>query len=385
MLVYKEMECECHKKSNQRFFAWIPESLIKKQRIGPVLATTMLVMLPSSRCPWPCCLFFETDLSILRNKLMELELGLKITQTQDDISSTADLRIAKDGGGIVFLSRETENMFILTAHLRGYRREHIDININEDGTRITIIGNKAVQEKVMLGWILYKKEVELRGFKKAFKIPGGVVLDKIKAKFDEDGAILTVFMPKMVQGVSGHAIEEVEEPEDDRGHMTKTDCKEVPGVIEEPQIEYPRDEVEQQTKEEAEGAARESELPHTSSASQRLPAEGPVPRPLQKEETEMGAQLTKSEDNQQPGKVIASLDAELKEGDSLRQEETSDIGNEVQSESPKDDKHRDVSENTASVKSKPKKSKKICAPVVAGSALLVSLIVLAIHLIRSKR
>lgn len=64
-------------------------------------------------------IFFETDLSILRNKLMELELGLKITQTQDDISSTADFRIAKDGGGIVFLSRETENMFILTAHLRG--------------------------------------------------------------------------------------------------------------------------------------------------------------------------------------------------------------------------------------------------------------------------
>ncbi|XP_030531508.1 uncharacterized protein LOC115741624 isoform X1 [Rhodamnia argentea] len=372
---------------------------------------------------------------------MELELGLKITQTRDDISSTADLCIAKGGGGIVFLSRETDNMFILTAHLKGYRKERIDIKINEDGTRITISGNKAVQEKVMLGWILYKKEVELRGFQKVFKIPGGVVLDKIKAKFDEDGAILTVFMPKMVQGVSGHVIEEVEELEDDIGCTTKTDRKEIEeehkdnatkkmkeleedkeggvnggqleaqvaatdapkakhkepieedtekqksGVIEERQIKHPRDGVEQQRKEEAEEAARESELLHTSSASQQM--EGPVPRPLQKEETTMGAQLTKSEDNQQPGKVEttqnAYLDSELAEGESPRQEETSDVENEVQSEDPEDDKHSDVSENTASVESKPKKGKKICAPVVAGSALLVSLIVLVIHWIRAKR
>ncbi|KAF8026453.1 hypothetical protein BT93_F3050 [Corymbia citriodora subsp. variegata] len=312
---------------------------------------------------------------------MELELGLKITQTRDDISSTANLCIAKDRGAIVFLSRETENMFILTAHLKGYRKEHIDININEDGTRITITGNKAVQEKVMLGWILHKKEVELRGFKRAFKILEGVILDKIKAKFDEDGALLTVFMPKMTQGVSGHVIEEVEEPEDDKGHMTKTDRKEAPELM--PTISS------QQIEGEAEEAAPEAELPHASSASQQLPAKDPVTTPLQKEETNMEAQSTKSEDNQQPGKVenlcstqIASLDSE---GESPRKEITSDIGNEVQSECPKDDKRRDVSQNTASEKSKPKKSKKICVPAVAGSALLVSLIVFVIHLIRAKR
>lgn len=274
---------------------------------------------------------------------MELELGLKITQTRDDVSSSTDLRIAKDGSGVVFLSRETENMFILTAHLEGYIKGHIDININEDGTRITITGNKAVQEKVMLGWILYKKEVELRGFKKAFRIPGGVDLDEIKAKFDEDEAILTIFMPKMVQGVSGHEIEEVEEPEDDR----------VSGHEEAPELAPAK----------AEEAARESELPHTSSASQRLPAEGPAPRPLPKEEPKMGAQSTKFEDNQGQGKV-----------------------DDVQSECPEDDKHREVSENTALVKSKPKKSRKICAPAkVAGSAFLVSLIVIVIQLIRAKR
>ena len=50
---------------------------------------------------------------------MELELGLKITQTRGDLTSTADFRIAKDRAGPVFLSRENDTMFILTAHLKG--------------------------------------------------------------------------------------------------------------------------------------------------------------------------------------------------------------------------------------------------------------------------
>lgn len=50
---------------------------------------------------------------------MELELGLKITQTRGDLTSTTDFRIAKDRAGPVFLSRENDTMFILTAHLKG--------------------------------------------------------------------------------------------------------------------------------------------------------------------------------------------------------------------------------------------------------------------------
>lgn len=50
---------------------------------------------------------------------MELELGLKITQTRDDVRSTADLRISKGAGGVLFFSRETDAMFVLTGHLRG--------------------------------------------------------------------------------------------------------------------------------------------------------------------------------------------------------------------------------------------------------------------------
>jgi hypothetical protein len=50
---------------------------------------------------------------------MEIELGLKITHTRDDLTSTADFRIAKDQAGPIFMSRENDTMFILTAHLKG--------------------------------------------------------------------------------------------------------------------------------------------------------------------------------------------------------------------------------------------------------------------------
>lgn len=98
----------------------------------------------------------------------------------------------------------------------GFKRENIEIKINEDGTRIMVGGEKPVQEMVMIGWMVYKKRVELRGFRKVFKIPDGVVLDRIKAKFDEEEAILTIVMPKREKGISGVGIEEVKEEEVER-------------------------------------------------------------------------------------------------------------------------------------------------------------------------
>jgi hypothetical protein len=171
---------------------------------------------------------------------MEIELGLKITQTGYDLASTTNVRIAKDRAGPVFSSKEHDNMFILTAYLRGkknsllcflgglrcynysvctnagFKRENIEIKINEDGTRIVVGGEKPVQEMVMIGWMVYKKRVELRGFRKVFKIPDGVVLDRIKAKFDEEEAILTIVMPKREKGISVVRIEEVKEEEVER-------------------------------------------------------------------------------------------------------------------------------------------------------------------------
>ncbi|KAF5444570.1 hypothetical protein F2P56_033694 [Juglans regia] len=144
---------------------------------------------------------------------MELELGLKIAKTSDDLTSTAEFQFVKDRTGPVFLSGEDDNMFILTVHLKGFRRDNINIKINEDGTRITVHGEKRVQQTVMIGWILQKKGVELRVFKKVFKIPDGVVLDRIKAKFNENESILTIIMPKREKGIRGDGIEEVKEDE----------------------------------------------------------------------------------------------------------------------------------------------------------------------------
>lgn len=72
-----------------------------------------------------------------------------------------------------------------------------------------ISGEKEIQETVIVGWRLHKKEKEIRIFKKAFKIPDGVILDRIRAKFDEDESILTISMPKKEEGIRGVSVEEV--------------------------------------------------------------------------------------------------------------------------------------------------------------------------------
>ncbi|XP_072074292.1 uncharacterized protein [Arachis hypogaea] len=148
---------------------------------------------------------------------MELELGLKITKTRDDITSISQYQLAKDRTGPVFESRETNTMFILIAHLKGYKRNNIDIKISEDGSKISISGEKPIQEMMMMGWVMLKKDVEISQFNKTFKIPEGVVLDRIKAKFDEEESILKIVMPKSLKGICGARIEEIKEDESDGG------------------------------------------------------------------------------------------------------------------------------------------------------------------------
>ncbi|XP_027149792.1 cilia- and flagella-associated protein 251 [Coffea eugenioides] len=143
---------------------------------------------------------------------MDLELGLTLRRVADEFCS-ADFQFSKDRTGPVFISTETESLFFLTAHLKGHRKQNIKIEINEDGTRIIISGEMAIQETVMVEWRLYRKETEIRRFRKAFKIPDGVILDKIKAKYNEDECILTISMPKKDKGIRGFNIEEVQEQE----------------------------------------------------------------------------------------------------------------------------------------------------------------------------
>ncbi|KAG6673926.1 hypothetical protein I3842_15G015400 [Carya illinoinensis] len=144
---------------------------------------------------------------------MDVEFGLKLTKTMDDLASFADFQLGKDRAGPVFLSREDVNMFILTVHLRGFKKENINIKISEDGTQLTVHAEKQVQQTLIMGRMGHKKWTELKVFRKVFKIPNGVVLDLIKAEFKEEGSILTIIMPKKEEGIRGVGIEEVKEEE----------------------------------------------------------------------------------------------------------------------------------------------------------------------------
>ncbi|CAN7041363.1 unnamed protein product, partial [Brassica rapa subsp. trilocularis] len=153
----------------------------------------------------------ETDPNTGKKLVMELELGLKVTRTREDVSSSVDFRFSKDPFGPLVLSQETDSRFIIIIHLKGFKKEGIEIEINKEGDRITIRGRKPVEEMVMIRWMAWRNEVEMRAFRKNFLIPDVVDLDKIKARFDDDDATLTITMPKRVKGISGFNLEQAEE------------------------------------------------------------------------------------------------------------------------------------------------------------------------------
>ncbi|XP_023644203.1 gelsolin-related protein of 125 kDa [Capsella rubella] len=193
---------------------------------------------------------------------MELELGLKITRTKDDVSSSTDFRVARDSFGHISLSRETNAVFILTLHLKGFKKDGIDIEINKEGNRIKISGRKQVQEMVLVKWVEWKKETEIKEFKKVFRIPDIVNLDKIKAKLNEEDGTLTVTMPKKIKGITGLKIEEEEEEEEEEKTKAiveektepEEEIKEEPKPeveeVEEPQREVEEDKIEEEVMEE---------------------------------------------------------------------------------------------------------------------------------------
>ncbi|CAF1911752.1 BnaC02g24240D [Brassica napus] len=246
---------------------------------------------------------------------MELELGMKITRTKDDVSSSTAFRVSRDAFGQVSLSRETESVFILTLHLKGFKKKGIDIDINEEGDRITISGRKKVEEMVLIKWVEWKKETEIQELKKVFKIPNIVNLDKIKARFSEEDETLTVTFPKKLKGITGLKIEEEEEE--------KTEPEE--------------------------------------------------------EETE---EIT--EPDEEKTEEIAEPEEEIKEETIPEEEEEEKIEEEIVEEEEETKDHEEEPEEKES-KPKKKKRKKFCFPCVAGSTLLMSIIVFIIQLIQSRR
>jgi len=117
----------------------------------------------------------------------------------------------------------------------GYKKNNINIKISEDGSKISISGEKPVQNIVMMGWLMHRKEVDVAGFNKVFKIPDGVKLDGIKAKYDEEEWTMNIIMPKLVKGICGAKIEEVKEEESNgrrrRSEQEKSEGDHIPTAV----------------------------------------------------------------------------------------------------------------------------------------------------------
>ncbi|CAK9134698.1 unnamed protein product [Ilex paraguariensis] len=359
---------------------------------------------------------------------MELELGLKLTRELNDFAA-ADLLIAKDRDGPLFLSGETETMFILTAHLKGYKRENIKIDIIEGGTIITIGGEKLVPEMVVVGGKVLKKEEVMRGFRKAFTIPGVVILDKIKANLNEDELLLTITMPKSVKGVTRIQIVEVKEDmlawgfsgsldfigdkvtekekmkQDEYGEPEIVDVKQTDQAKQKLPEEYERREGYENLspgKEEPAGSKvmhqEETQGEEANNSKERAKKKKEVEsqlrgKELEEEKTSQGVrapeefkgdqQLHQAEDQDQhkENKIVRGKEIDGRENDT--HEEVNGAKKTEEGESSRAEKEypRDQSTQTGET---PTKRFKICAPMFAGSALLVSLIVFVIHVFRDK-
>ncbi|XP_068659774.1 uncharacterized protein [Aristolochia californica] len=159
---------------------------------------------------------------------MELELGLKIRRARDNLSS--DIQISKKYGGPLFTSTETETMFILVGHLPGFKKDEIKIEINDSGSEIAVSGQTYIQEMAMVRWRLQMKEPNKRYFRKVFRIPESVILDEIKAWFDDEETSLTIFMPKSIKEIQGIQIEEVKEAQVGREKVASTEKTEADGA-----------------------------------------------------------------------------------------------------------------------------------------------------------
>lgn len=218
----------------------------------------------------------------------------------------------------------------------GYRREQVKIDINEDGNRIAICGERPVQETTMVGWQVYKKDVEMRGFRKAFKIPDGVILDEIKAGFNQDESMLTITMKKATKGIKGVKVEEVKE---------------------ETMIMENSESLQVEADKESSGKQASAEVADKVAARKE-------------------ASVFEEKD-----KLAEPSDTSLStiQGNVASEESGFDEAAMVEAEDGK--KLLDRSTQTDA----PKRPKKLlCTPVIAGSSLLVSLIVFVIHLIRTK-
>ncbi|RVX13195.1 hypothetical protein CK203_018029 [Vitis vinifera] len=331
---------------------------------------------------------------------MEIELGLRVSRPSHDAIS-ASLRITKDGPNPLFLYMETDEMFILTANLKGYPREKLKISIDEGGTQIAISGEKVITQMMTVGWIAHKREVEVRRFRKVFRIPDGVVLDGINASFNEEESVLKILMPKSVKGISGVKMEEVKEEDIDGRSYERTRVV----ADEVPETENPRETLKEEINnvtatDEVEGRlsqAADTEEEPTQLNEGEVPSSQETPAKARKDsdsEAKSRAAEEKSKECEQSPEATESTkveqdqvtegaqpNAEIQEAaqdqtESLKSdhpEEVEGMGNEIPAETDRvDPPEEKVDDRQGSLA--PSKKSKLCSPCFfAGSAIVVSI------------
>ncbi|KAM7507899.1 hypothetical protein LguiA_018352 [Lonicera macranthoides] len=286
---------------------------------------------------------------------METEFGIgsEMNKVFSDFESAHHL-MAKSTAGPDFSSRETDSMFILSAHLKGYRGEDIKVEIVKDWTILTISGEYPIKESVMVETKVIKKETTRRRFKKAFRIPPRVVLNQIKARFNKYESLLTISMPKSLKEHHGIVIEEVKA--DDFVHSDLS-------------LQIRIDEVsdgdfssrKEGTDQLLAAEATQEADPLLVREETRPELEGRCSEVEGRDVEESGELRGVDEATQETDKVLVGEETRRKEGDKLNNID----------ESKRGDKPRSI---------------KLCACCkYAGSALLVSLVVIVFHFIRSQK
>ncbi|XP_058188713.1 uncharacterized protein LOC131306470 isoform X2 [Rhododendron vialii] len=330
------------------------------------------------------CSFSAHSIAPVHSQRMEIELGLTISHAVDDFTPSADHLYH-------VVCRETDSMFILTAQIKGYEGEHVEIVINEDGTRMAIRAQKPFLENWTVGWKMHTVK------RKVFKIPDAVILDKIKAMFNEEVSVLTILMPKAMKGICGIGVEEVKE---DQGIGTVGSTRVVHDqVSEEKGNESPpplvqKDQVVEgstddeilrvQRKTEGEESERE-ECPRGITATK----EDKSCHEINKIDTSGPKQVTdvvKEVEGEKEMKKRGNEEKEQEQKDDVEEQNGLEkIREEVcHDDPPEREKEKSLGDEATQGNQPPEKRSMICAPVIAGSAFLVSIIVLVIHLKRKK-
>lgn len=230
---------------------------------------------------------------------------------------------------------------------------------------------KAVEEMVISDWSVQKKEMEMRGFIKAFRIPSGIVLDRIKAMFNDRDSVLTISMLKSVKGIRGEQIKEVKELIDESRQ----------GLIAKKNEDSRRD-VKTSGLEDKPNKGKEFEEEIAKTSSQERVFEDQAT----KQEDQLKSEIKSSDGNNrqeeeeggsEEGKLEQKLDGDgEKESDKI-----------VEADQSCNSKQEEITNNKM-VNNNEESSRKIklCSPcLLAGSSILVSLVILAIHWLRSKK